>query len=408
MSLFTPNTDNFKNYYDKAKYIMAWRISLAFSIVFAILSFVFYHDDPKALTTYLITFLVVLSSLIYLLLTKDFKSLFWIYAISGTLLANVALNYVMNFTHYVDFMWMIACILLAFIGLGRKYGILFIVLNAIGIAYFFWFSLNEHIEILQPKSNVQLIGDYIEVLFAFFVIAYLLHQYLTFNEYTESKLKEANRQLEIQYKLVSTKNDENLTLIKEIHHRVKNNLQIIISLLRLQKGELESDEAKRHFSEAINRIMVMSLIHKKLYQQVELAQIDIKSYLTDLSTDIKSLSDLGSPVKIDIASDTKNIGLKTIVPLGLLINELITNSIKHAFFKKKNALISISIRGKNDDFLLSYSDNGIWIDPNKTKSSFGLELISILTSQLEGNFERISNEEGTTYTFNIKNIDIGK
>ena len=115
------------------------------------------------------------------------------------------------------------------------------------------------------------------------------------------------------------KNKENLTLVKEIHHRVKNNLQIIISLLRLQKGELKSLEAKEHFTEAINRIMVMSLIHKKLYQQEELASISIKSYLEDLSSDIISITSLGKPVEVVINSNIETIGLKTIVPLGLLI-----------------------------------------------------------------------------------------
>jgi len=409
MKLFTPNTDCFNNYYDKAKFLMAWRISVSFSIVFGILSLVFFNGDPKALTSYITTFIIVFSTVIYLYFTKNFAPIFWLYAISGTVLANFAMNYVMNFTHYVDFMWMIACILLVFVGIGRKTGILFIVLNALGIAYFFWFSLNTHIEILQPKSNIDLIGDYIEVLFAFFVIAYLLQQYLKFNEYNESKLKEANRKLEIQNKMISTKNEENITLIKEVHHRVKNNLQIIISLLRLQKGELKSDEAKRHFSEAINRIMVMSLIHKRLYQQTELGRIEVKSYLRDLSKDIKSLADLGDLLTINVNSDLKTVGLKTIVPLGLLINELLTNSIKHAFTNIEEGLINIKIsEGIDGKFLLNYSDNGKWMESDKSNPNFGLELIGILSTQLEGDYERTSNNDGTTYTFTLNNIDLEK
>ena len=153
----------------------------------------------------------------------------------------------------------------------------------------------------------------------------------------------------------------------------------------------------------------ISLIHKKLYQQTELAQIEVKSYLTDLSNDIKTLADLGAPIKININSEIKNIGLKTIVPLGLLINELLTNSIKHAFFNKKEGLIAIDIsKGKENSFSLSYADNGEWIESKKSNPSFGIELIGILTEQMDGNFERISNDNGTTYSFNIKNIDLEK
>ena len=205
------------------------------------------------------------------------------------------------------------------------------------------------------------------------------------------------------------KNKENLTLVKEIHHRVKNNLQIIISLLRLQKGELKSEEAKEHFTEAINRIMVMSLIHKKLYQQEELASISIQSYLQDLSADIISLTSLGKPVKVVIHSNIKTIGLKTIVPLGLLTNELIINSLKHAFENKKEGTINITInKNGGSDFLLTYADNGEWVQPKEEHPSFGIELIEILTSQLEGTQTRTSNEEGTTYLFSLKNIDLEK
>jgi two-component sensor histidine kinase len=86
---------------------------------------------------------------------------------------------------------------------------------------------------------------------------------------------------------------------------------------------------------------------------------------------------------------------------------LITNSIKHAFIKKKSGNINITIKSKNPgEFLFTYFDNGEWKEPKNKNPSFGIELIEILTSQLEGNYKRISNEEGTTYTFHIKNIDV--
>ena len=287
-------------------------------------------------------------------------------------------------------------VLLAFIGLGRKIGFFFILINALAIVYFYQFNLNIHIETIQPLSQTKIIIAAVELFLCLFCVSYLLYQYITFNNYFGGELKKSNTEL-------SKKNEENIVLVKEIHHRVKNNLQIIISLLRLQKGELKSEEAKRHFNEVINRIMVMSLIHKKLYQENEMAHIEIKPYLTDLSNDIVNISNLGLPITFEINSQIKKIGLKTIVPLGLLINELLSNSIKHAFLKKTDGLININIlEGKNDDFTLVYSDDGTWNEPNKEYIGFGLGLIQTLTEQLEGKFTRNQSE----YSFTIKNLDI--
>ena len=395
MSLFTPNTDLLNSYFSKAKYLMAWRICLTFCFVFAILAAIFSSSNITVFVIFSILFGISLGSLFFLKTTKKFNPIFWMFAISGTILVHYSINTLPDFTHFVDFLWMIAVILLSFIGLGRRVGFLFITIHAIGIAYFFIVSLNIHIEALQPRTTVQLVSDIIEVSLSLFCITYLLHQYILFNNHFGGELKKMNIEL-------VKKNEENITLVKEIHHRVKNNLQIVISLLRLQKGEMKSDEAKRHFNEAINRIMVMSLIHKKLYQEAEMAHIEVKPYIKDLSNDVIHISNLGMPIKFDIISEVNKIGLKTIVPLGLLINELLSNSIKHAFVKMEEGLININVvAGGKDDFTLIYSDSGTWVEPPKDYTGFGLGLIQTLTEQLEGNFTRNKSE----YTFTIKNLD---
>jgi len=402
MSLFTPNTSKFNSYYDKAKFLLAWRISLVFTICFSILVPVFSVSNSNAILPGASALFVAGSCLIYLYITKNFSPLYWIYSITGTIIVHFAINTVLEFTHFVDFMWICAIILLAYIGLGKKLGLLFVGIHLLGITYFIFFSLNNHIETLSPRNTNELLGAILEIILAMIAISYLLTQYIDFKEHSENQLLKINTEL-------SNKNHENIVLVKEIHHRVKNNLQIIISLLRLQKGELKSDEAKKHFSEAINRIMVMSLIHKKLYQEKELSHINIQTYLIDLAEDIQSISDLGFPININVTSEIENVGLKTIVPLGLLINELLTNSIKHAFFKKEKGLINVIIKKKEGySFLLDFSDNGKWVEPNSQNPSFGLELIGILTSQLEGDYKKESNEDGTTFSFELKNIDLEK
>jgi two-component system, sensor histidine kinase PdtaS len=397
VSLFTPNTDFYSSFYDKAKYVMAWRITVVLSIVFCILVpiSILAENNIEVSLMLLGAFSTSIISFISLKKFKKFQPVFWIYIVSGTILIHTSLVAIHELPHYGDFFWIICVILLAFVGLGRKIGTWFVILNAIGIIYFFVFRLNHHIQTIQIRDGLDKVNDVIDICCSIFVITYLLQQYISFNTYSERELKKANYEL-------SRKNEENITLVKEIHHRVKNNLQIVISLLRLQKGELKSDEAKRHFNEAINRIMVMSLIHKKLYQKTEMSHIEIKDYLKDLSNDVIHISNLGIPIKFEIDSEVQKIGLKTIVPLGLLINELLSNSIKHAFIKMKDGLIYINILpGVDDDFTLIYSDNGTWVEPPKDYTGFGLGLIQTLVEQLDGSFTRNQSE----YTFAIKNLD---
>jgi two-component sensor histidine kinase len=395
LSLFTPNTKSLNSFFAKAKFLMAWRISLAFCFVFSSLTILFI-DSTEILTVTAIMLSLTIGCLFYLKITKNYNPVFWSFTIVGTILIHYSLNEIHIYSHFVDFFWIMCIILLAFIGLGKKIGFVLIIINTIGIAYFYIVSLNVHIEAIQPRTSLELVRDMIEVFLSLFCITYLLHQYITFNNYFGSELKKINIEL-------SKKNEENIILVKEIHHRVKNNLQIIISLLRLQKGDLKSDEAKRHFNEAINRIMVMSLIHKKLYQENEMAHIEIKPYLNDLSLDVINISNMGLPIQFNIESEIDKIGLKTIVPLGLLINELLLNSIKHAFSDKTEGIININILNNHQgvDLKLIYSDNGQWIEPPKNYTGFGLGLIQTLSEQLEGSFKRNQSE----YCFTIKNLD---
>jgi len=294
---------------------------------------------------------------------------------------------------------MIACSFLAFVGVGKKSGVTLLALNSIGISYFIFFTHNKHIVTIQEFSTGELVGAYVEIFLALFIIAYLMFQFITFQNYAEEKLHRANIELAGQNTIIKTKNSENSTLLKEIHHRVKNNLQIIVSLLRLQQGEIKSNETREQFTEAINRVMVMASIHQRLYQEKEVAQIDLQSYLSDLADDLKRIFQNDKMIHVNIESNYKEIDLKTVVPLGLLLNELISNSYKYAFNSMQTGEINILITDKNTQFILAYSDNGKWIEKQEENSGFGLDLISILTEQLNGSFEFETGETGTKYQF---------
>ncbi|MGV6862202.1 MAG: sensor histidine kinase [Putridiphycobacter sp.] len=398
MSFFTPNTDFYRDYFDKDKYTLAWRISGSFTLIFLILTIIYFYLQTPSFYLTGITFLFGLSAFIYLNITKKYRILFLAFAICGTVISNFGINYVTTAAHYVDFIWLVTCVLAAFVGVGKKAGITLIIIDAIAISYFYYFSLNNLLTTIEPITVLGLIGEHLELMFAFIVMSILMYKfahYQIFSQDVLSKVEKAHQE----------KSSENTILVKEIHHRVKNNLQIIISLLRLQKNELKSEEAKHSFSEAINRIMVMSLIHEKLYRNKSLSQLNLEDYLTDLIKDILVVFKKNETTTLHLEAKC-DIGLKTIVPLGLLINELVSNSLKHAFTCQEHCDITIQLRnGDNNNYKLFYKDNGNWKEPKADYTSFGLELIEIMTSQLEGHFDRKSSPEGTIYNFDLKNID---
>jgi len=378
---------------------MVYRLTIVFTISFFLMTIAFYNVEFYALLSYLMALAIASVSLIYLLLTKRYKNLYLFYAIVGSFIAHFSCNFSLTTSHYVDIIWMITCSFLAFVGVGKKSGVTLLVLNAIGISFFIFFTHNKHIATIKEFSAGELIGAYVEISLAFFIIAYLMYQFISFQNYAEEKLLKANLELAGQNTIIKSKNSENSTLLKEIHHRVKNNLQIIVSLLRLQQSEIKSNETREQFTEAINRVMVMASIHQRLYQEKEVAKIDLQSYLSDLADDLKKIFQNDKMIHVNIESNYKEIDLKTVVPLGLLLNELISNSYKYAFDSMQNREINILIAEKRSQFLLTYSDNGKWIEKQEKNSGFGLDLINIFTEQLNGSFEFETGETGTKYQF---------
>ena len=190
---------------------------------------------------------------------------------------------------------------------------------------------------------------------------------------------------------------QNEVLLKEIHHRVKNNLQIISSLLKLQSMDSENETVTEHFNEAINRIRSMALIHEKMYTNDDLSQIDIQSYLIALVQDITETIQSESNIELNVNSEIKNIDIKSIVPVSLIFNELITNSIKHGFKEKGAGKIDLEIIHDGDNVIFKYSDDGTWKVPDN-EATFGIELIKTLSEQLNGKCKR-EIDGGTHYQF---------
>ena len=197
-------------------------------------------------------------------------------------------------------------------------------------------------------------------------------------------------------------------LLKEIHHRVKNNLQVINSLIRLQCAYTEDQEALDLFDECQNRIISMALIHEKMYEAHDLSNINIKEYVTQLSGNLLRSYRLNQRINQDVDISINQLSLDTLVPLGLLLNELISNSLKHAFEGREEGTITTKLSKRDDQmFELYVGDNGIGLPRDfsfKSANTLGMELIETLTDQLDGTITRMP-EEGSCFKIVFKGLE---
>lgn len=365
----------FDEVYHRERRRLIWRLSVAFAVVFGSLSILFAGSQPLAFGIYLAVFLLSVFSLVWLRLSDNYKLVFWIFSCTASGLVIFSVNTILDTMHYSDLLWMVNIILFAYVGLSKNQALFFVLLHTLGLTYYCVFQLNDHLSQIHPLNNTQLLVTTIEMVFAFLVMAYLYHANIRFQRFVQKEIKDVNEELE-------AKNLEITTLLKEVHHRVKNNLQIVVSLLRIQQAELDSDELRIQFQEAVNRIMTIASIHQKLYQSNELSSIQFNEYIQSLLDDFKELFEHRS-VSIEYQSNVETIDLKSIVPLGLILNELITNSIKHS--KGERVHIVLSFSNNEDGTLMTYSDGGVW---DHSSTGFGLELIQILSDQIDGKLRK--------------------
>lgn len=201
--------------------------------------------------------------------------------------------------------------------------------------------------------------------------------------------------------------DELEVLMKEIHHRVKNNMQIVSSLLDLQSNSMQDSQAAEAVKEGKNRVQSMAIIHQQLYQDGNVRGIKMNDYINLLTQNIFSSYNI-NPEKVSLTTDIQNLNLDvdTVIPLGLIINELVSNSLKYAFENTGKGLISISLKEKENCLELLVKDNGKGfpngLSVNKTRS-FGLQLIKAFSQKLKAHLD-FYNDNGAVVLMKIKNF----
>jgi len=222
---------------------------------------------------------------------------------------------------------------------------------------------------------------------------------------TDMKERQFNALLEGEEKIRASLKEKEV-LLKEIHHRVKNNLQIVSSLLYMQAAKTEHPGAVAALKESRARIKSMALIHERLYKSPNLASVDMAAYTRNLVSDLQHVYRAEeSSVWLTVKIDDIQLGITEAIPCGLIINELVSNALKHAFPKSRGGKIIIQLQKQETNrFVLTVSDNGTGFPDNidhRNSPSLGLTLVNSLVQQLDGTIE-LDRREGTTFTIEFR------
>ena len=244
----------------------------------------------------------------------------------------------------------------------------------------------------------------------FSLVAVLFSVFVLGNTFGKSLLKTYNA-LYTSKKVMANEIHEKENLLKEVHHRVKNNLQTVSSLLSLQSRNTESRPMKGLLKGTQNRVIAMAMVHEMLYMRKDISHIEYKSYVQELSEYlIRSIKGIDNNINLIIDIPDIKLGIDTAIPLGLLINESLTNALKYGIEGDEEGDINIKLQKdseKENCYILDIGDNGIGFPETinyKNTKSLGLKLIHNLTRQLRGTIERDASKKGTNYIIKFQEI----
>lgn len=233
-------------------------------------------------------------------------------------------------------------------------------------------------------------------------IAFLIYRNLRSNQRQKRRIEEQNH-------IIQQSLTEKETLLREIHHRVKNNLQIISSLLNIQSQDISDANVLSSIQEGQSRVEAMSLIHQNLYQSEHLNNVDIENYMRELVAYLsKMFRGDSQSVTVNIETSGIRFDIDTAIPLGLIVNELVSNAYKYAFEAYQEGKINITIKANSDtDYELKITNDGKPLpadfDPKQSKS-LGLKLVSILSRQLRGRLSSFSDDGITSFQVDFKDL----
>lgn len=255
----------------------------------------------------------------------------------------------------------------------------------------------KEVELLSAKNELQeLTLRNNKIVLCIAVIGILLISLIAlFTVRILNKNKEAS-------KLLRQQNEEKQVMMKEIHHRVKNNLQVVNSLLRLQSYEVEDSKVVEMFKNTQRRVLSMAKLHENMYSTENLKLINVNNHLSELITDIIASYGLDKEIEAELDIINEEFSIKTLLPLSLIVNEIITNSLKHAFINKQKGNVVLELKKASDqDFEMIIGDDGIGFHPLDESRGLGTKLINIFSRQLNGTI-KLLDKEGAFYILKFK------
>jgi len=271
-------------------------------------------------------------------------------------------------------------VLLIFFGylIKKVYGNILLVLVTLSVIVFYLINIfnYELVNEITKKNNAEF-----NLVFLLFLIIILGGVFGRMMNHTNHKVSQAKIE-------IVRRNDEKTVMLKEIHHRVKNNLQVVNSLLRIQSRGVIDEDVKMMFKVAQSRVIAMARLHEKIYNTKNLKNIDVGEHFKLLVSDLISSNNIGKDISSKLTIDPIIMSIDTLLPLSLIINELISNSLKHAFNDmEKGEVIVELILNDNSQCVLTVSDNGNGVEKDilsSTNNSTGVTLIKTFVRQLNG------------------------
>ncbi len=257
------------------------------------------------------------------------------------------------------------------------------------------------------RSSDERMIDHLTVLFySLFITMIVIRLFRRSYDREQATIIRQKKELEESYLLAREKNLYIEALIRELHHRVKNNLQVVSSLLALQSNRLQDETARRALEDGRTRVEAMALVHQKLFLDNELSSVNLSEYLTHLGLSLcHSFGYKTENIHTEVKMLSQSLDIDKAIPIGLIVNELVTNAFKHAFRRTMQPLITVSVYETESGFLtLRVTDNGGGFDTGsgtQRPDSLGLKLVQTLVDQLNGSLQA-EQRNGTIFTIEIR------
>lgn len=299
------------------------------------------------------------------------------------------------------FIFVLAIVVFAGYATTRRYGKIYLYISVLIVVliYLQGITTSSISQNVVPAASQKLFS-FLSVIFSVYLLGGVLGKNLLKAHHDLYKSK-----LEIEQQI-----SEKETLLKEVHHRVKNNLQTVSSLLSLQARSIEDEKMKNLIKSSQNRVISMAMVHEMLYMRDDLSKIEFKSYVQELSEYlVRSVKGTDNNIRLDLNIPDIELGIDTAIPLGLLINEAVTNALKYGIKGDEEGEIHIALkRAQEKAFELEIGDDGSGFPDAinyKNTKSLGLKLIHNLTRQLKGTIVKDDSKKGTNYVVKFKEVN---